>query len=528
MQTNPRGYRISGLVAGLGVIALLAGFIVMLLLPAIQYAAWGILGLGILLLATAFIIDFKQVSHALAGKRGRFGIGTTVMASIFIGIILLVNAISIGNYHRVDVTGLSQFTLTSKTQDILINLETPVEAICFFIPSDPNGTASYATSLLNEYKNYTDKISVRTVDPDEHPDQARQYGMGSLYAAYSAYGITDYQTVVFESQEGHRRVVSSPQILAEAEHAFTSAILETTGTIQKKVYFLTGHGEADISSDYSYARESLRDNLYQVGTLDLVAFPQIPDDCAVLVIAGAHEPLSSSEFEIINQYLDEDGRLLMLVNPNPPQETRQFLSSWEIKIEDGVVVDESSYVAPNKLSPKVPRTKSAFGLSEDIYFPEATAIIPEEPDENSTTVLMPLAGTSNDSWLEKNYVPDTESKFDEGIDVKGPLALAVLVSTTITDERGEVTGENIHLIIIGDSDFASNQHFNNVSNSDFLINAVNYLTMGKELVSIERKVLPFRRLVAGPEATNFINYSSVGLLPLLVLIVGGVIWWRRR
>ncbi|GAI28408.1 unnamed protein product, partial [marine sediment metagenome] len=220
--------------------------------------------------------------------------------------------------------------------------------------------------------------------------------------------------------------------------------------------------------------------------------------------------------------------LLILVNPNPPQEIRQLLSSWEIKIEDGVVIDESSYVAPNKLSPRVPRTKNAFGLSGDVYFPEATAILPEESTEDSTIILMPLAYTSKDSWLEKNYVPDTESVFDEGTDVKGPLALAVLASTPIIDESGEQTGEDIHLLVIGDSDFASNQHFNNVSNGDFFISAINSLTMGKELVSIERKVLPFRRLVAGPEATNFINYSSIGLLPLLVLIVGGVIWWRRR
>ncbi|MFC1897726.1 Gldg family protein [Chloroflexota bacterium] len=527
MQTNPGGYRFSGLVAMLGLVALLIGFVVMLLLPSIQYAAWGVLALGVMLLVAAFIMDFRAVSRAITGRRGRFGISTTVMASIFIGIILFANAISIGNYHRFDVTGVAQFTLTSKTKDILINLEMPVEAVCFFVPNDPSGTASYATSLLNEYKNFTDKLIVRTVDPDEHPDQARQYGMDAIYAFYNAYGITDSQTVIFESQD-NRWPVLSPQILSEAEHAFTSGILQVTGTVQKKIYFLTGHGEADIRTNYSYVRESLRDNLYQVGMLDLTTTPQIPDDCAALVIASAQETLSSSELEIINQYLDEDGQALILVNPNPLEEIKQLLSSWKVRVEDGIVIDESSYVAPNKQSPKVPRTKNAFGLSDDVYFPEATALIPEEQAEDSPITLMPLAYTSNESWLEKNYEPDTESKFDEGSDVKGPVALAVLVSTAIYDENGELANEKIHLIVIGDSDFASNQHINNVSNNDFFMSAVNYLTMGKEVVSIERKVLPFRRLVVGPTETKFIRYSSIGLLPLLVSIVGGIIWWRRR
>ena len=119
MQTNPKVYRFSGLIAVLGLVALLIGFIVMLLLPGIRYTAWGILVLGILLLATAFFIDFRQVSRALTGRRGRFGISTTVMASIFIGIILFVNAISIGNYHRFDVTGLAQFTLAPQPKEVL-------------------------------------------------------------------------------------------------------------------------------------------------------------------------------------------------------------------------------------------------------------------------------------------------------------------------------------------------------------------------------------------------------------------------
>ncbi|MFC2048450.1 Gldg family protein [Chloroflexota bacterium] len=412
MKIGGNIYRYSGLIAVLGLAALLVGLLVMLLLPDIKIAAWGVLLLGMLLLALAFIIEFQGVGAALTGRHGRFRTGTTVMASVFVGIIIFANAISVGNYQRFDVTSLGQFTLTSKTKDMISNLETPVEAVCFFVPNDPNGTASYATSLLNEYKNYTDKLSIRTIDPDEHPDQARQYGMDVIYAIYKAYGITDIQTIVFENQ-GHRRQVTSPEITGEAEHAFTSAIMEVTGTVQKKVYFLTGHGEADISTNYSYARESLRDNLYQVGTLDLVATPQIPDDCAALVIAGTQEPLSSSEMEIIKQYLDEDGQALILVNPNPPQEIRQLLSSWEVKIEDGIVIDESSYVAPNKQSPRVPRTRNAFGLSEDVYFPEATAILPGEPAEDSTIRLTPLVYTSNDSWLEKNQVPDEEPKFDE-------------------------------------------------------------------------------------------------------------------
>src|SRR3990170_1638804 len=114
---------LSGLISLLGLLTLLVGLIVMVVLPAIRIAAWAILALGILLMASAFIIDFRRVSGAITGKRGKFSTGTTVMTSIFIGITLLVNAISIGGYHRFDATGLARFTLTSQTKDVLTKME---------------------------------------------------------------------------------------------------------------------------------------------------------------------------------------------------------------------------------------------------------------------------------------------------------------------------------------------------------------------------------------------------------------------
>lgn len=550
MKSTSNVYRLSGLIAVLGLLALLVGLIVMLLLPSIRLAAWGILLLGIILLAMAFIMDFRRVGRALTGRRGRFSTGTTVMASTFIGIIILINAISIGNYQRFDFTGLAQFTVTSQTKDVLSKLETPVRALCFFVPNDSYGIANYAKSLLTEYQNYTDKLSVEEIDPDEHPDQANQYG------------VIQYQTVVFETEKG-RRLVSPQEMVQvgtdqqgnqqivglEAEHAFTSAILEVSGVVQKKIYFLTGHGENSISTDYSNVRQSLLDNLYKVGTLDLLFTHSIPEDGAALIIAGPQKALSSGEVEIIERYLESGGWVMILLNPDSPPGIKQLLSSWGVKIEDGTVIDPSSYVAPSIDNPIVPRTRSSFGLSTT-YFPGATALIPQPgytpqaiiaPDgtvsqiywtSNVTQIQMfSLARTSQDSWLEKDFKPNQEPIFDEGTELKGPFDLGFLIFIAPPlDASGQPIAvvPPTRLIVIGDSDFASNQHFYNGNNGDFFLNSVNLLTEGKELVSIERKVLPFRRLVVGPEATTFINYSSIALLPLLVLVTGVIIWWRRR
>ncbi len=537
MQTAPRGYRFSGLIAVLGLLALLIGFIVMLLLPGIQYAAWGILVLGILLLATAFVIDFRRVGRALTGRRGRFGASATVMASIFIGIILFVNAISIGNYHRFDVTGVAQFTLASQTKQVLSKLETPVQIMAFHIPGEPIG--EYAVNLLGEYQNYTDQLSIESIDPAENPDVAREYGTTLLPTEYR------YPTIVFEGESGRRMVfwpeyctVVEEQIVpVEAEHAFTSAILQVTGTIQRKVYFLTGHGESDIYSEYSYARQELLDNLFKVETLNLQTTPSIPEDCAALIIAAPQQSLASSEVDIIQSYLESGGQAILFTNPNPPPEVNQLLSPWGVTIEDGTIIDPLSYVSPNKNTPLVEKT----------YFPGAAAITPNPEytpvllqtegggeqvvwlSEDGQIQMSVLLWTTEDSWLEKDFDPLKESEFDEGIDLEGPLFLGFIIFAPLTDEAGEVVeGQGTTLLVIGDSDFASNEHLYSGNNGDLFLNAVSRLTAGTEIVSIEHKVLPFRRLVVSPEVERFINYSSIGLLPLIVLVIGGVIWWRRR
>ena len=118
-----------------------------------------------------------------------------------------------------------------------------------------------------------------------------------------------------------------------------------------------------------------------------------------------------------------------------------------------------------------------------------------------------------------------------GIDLEGPLNLGLFLSALPTTEaKGEITEKTklSRLIILGDSDFASNQHFYNANNADLFLRSVVFLTLGTELVSIDRRVLPFRRLPIGEEEERIIRYSSIALLPLLVLVAGGIIWWRRR
>ncbi len=548
----------TGLMALLGLAGLFIGWILTFILPQLLIVSWGIITIGAVLIIAALVLDYRRFGRAVTSRRGRFGTSTTVMVSVFIGIILLVNAISIGNSARFDTTGLSQYVLTSQTKDVLTNLDQEVEVIQFFVPEDPIGGTTYATSLLDKYQVYTDRLTVKTIDPDIHPEKAREYGITDYHELfYRLFGIPG-QSIVFVGDYGQRIIMIPPSLslfVEDAEHDFTSAILEVTGTVQKVAYFVTGHGEVDISdtsaAGYSTASEGLRDNLYKTRSINLLSEGTVPDDASALIIAAPQVPLSSEEVDIIEEYLERDGRLMLLVNPDSPEDFEQLLQPWGVKIEQGFVWESgTSYVASiGRDCPKVPAQQNYFGLPT-LYFPGVTSIsTPLEgyqiglvgTEENPEPVwineekervisISALAITSENSWLE-NSDSSAEPELDEGVDIKGPLAISYLIESV----RIETSGDNLttvpdgpSILVIGDSDFATNRHIQNDNNSDFFLSSIEYLTSGTELISMDRKILQSRPFIVGPEVNTFITISSIGLLPLLLLVAGTLVWWRRR
>ena len=502
----------TAVLALLGLACLFMGWLLGFILPGARIFAWAILALGAVLVAVAVAIDRRRVGGALASRRGRLGVGATVRVSLFAGIMVLANAISMASYHRFDLTGLAQFTLTSQTKDVLARLDKPVEIVGVFKPGVTSALGAYSQNLLAEYRIHSDRLSVRTIDPDLSPDQARHYGVDQFGALLGA--------VVFTGEAG-RKLVFGPQIAGAAEHAFTAAILEVTGVKQKKVYFLTGHGEHGITADYDSARRGLRDNLYQVAELDLLTGAGIPEDAAVVVLAGPRRPLVAGELRVLKDHLAADGRLLVLLDPGAPESLRRLLSEWWLDIEPGRIVDPSSHVAPKVDSPLVDRTGNSFGLAQ-VYFPGATALLPRDEVPDGVE-LSALAWSSPDSWLETSFASGAAPRRDEQTDRKGPLAIGALVSTTPAGTPD--TSKGARLAVIGDSDFAANPHFHNGNNGELFLATVNWLAAGTQIIAVDRKALAVRRLLLSPAQARFLHVSAIGLLPLLLLLAAGALWW---
>lgn len=85
-----------------------------------------------------------------------------------------------------------------------------------------------------------------------------------------------------------------------------------------------------------------------------------------------------------------------------------------------------------------------------------------------------------------------------------------------------------NLVVVGDSDFASNSYVNLYGNGDFFLNTASWLLKEETLISIrprQRKSSPVQ-LTSVQGSAMFIFGTIV--FPLAVVITGSIIWWKRR
>ena len=138
-----------------------------------------------------------------------------------------------------------------------------------------------------------------------------------------------------------------------------------------------------------------------------------------------------------------------------------------------------------------------------------------------------LANSSIASWVT---LDEERLEYTPGLDIIGPhsMAYSVEAASPVNIEPSLAELSKTFLIVIGDSDFASNKYYSYSSNKDLFINSINWLAQDYDLISIRPKIYTFRNLVLTRSEYNFIRYSSWFLLPSIVGLAALLAWWQRR
>jgi ABC-type uncharacterized transport system involved in gliding motility auxiliary subunit len=83
-------------------------------------------------------------------------------------------------------------------------------------------------------------------------------------------------------------------------------------------------------------------------------------------------------------------------------------------------------------------------------------------------------------------------------------------------------------VIIGSSGWASNRFIDFNGNSDLALNAVNWLASDEDLISIRPKAPEDRRITMTQSQLGIVRATSQFVLPLIIVVAGFGVWWKRR
>jgi ABC-type uncharacterized transport system involved in gliding motility auxiliary subunit len=245
-----------------------------------------------------------------------------------------------------------------------------------------------------------------------------------------------------------------------------------------------------------------------------------------VVIAGPTQAFLPQEAELVSKYLDGGGKALIEVDPETDPKLGEIFQAWNINVGDNVVIDASGMGQLIGAGPGIPLVTDygaspiTKGFSGSMtYFPLARTVSIADKSKTDPEAVE-LLKTSARSFTTPN-LKEKKIKYDPKTDTLGPLSLGVAAS-----RKGGEKSER--LVVIGNSNFASNRAINDYRNGDLFFNTISWLAQDENLISIRPKSPANRRVTMTAAQESAMKWLDLVFFPGIVILSGVYIWWKRR
>jgi ABC-type uncharacterized transport system involved in gliding motility auxiliary subunit len=415
-----------------------------------------------------------------------------------------------------DTTANKQFTLSDQTINIAKNLKQPITISYWDQPSKFQG----ARDLLGRYASLSPNIDVKYQDADKNRTQA------------IAQGVKTLGTIFVEV--GNKR--EAAKSLSEEE--ITGAMVRALKGGDRTACFVLGSGEHSTEDSqptgYSELSTLVNGNNYKTQTIKLLEKAEIPKECSLVVVGGPRRDYIKPEVDALKAYVEGGGRAIFMLDPplkfgreeiDENQALQNVLADWGVTMDKDLVLDTSGVGQIFGLGPEYSLI-SSYGshaivrAMKDVPtgFPIARSI---QIKNGAKTTVEKLFETSDNSFATTNLASAQIKQ--SANDKKGPLILAAAGTYNSGGENG-----NGRFIVVGSSSWVANSFLRFNGNRDLFLNMLNWLSSDEDLISIRPKEPTDRRLNVARRQIELMFYSSVVMIPLLIVAAGVGVWWRRR
>lgn len=469
-----------------------------------------------------------------------------LQALLVLTLVSGLNYLALNHGWRFDLTQNRRHSLSPETRAYLKALSAPVKIVVTLTPDSENKEVVQAwrdvSHLLRDYAEVAaggdNPITVEYIDVYKQRRDAEAYGI-------------DQPNVILITSGGRPRVVTLNDLYElkemekkafKGEQILTAAILNVTSASKDRIYFLEGHGEmrlddVDPARGLSLLRDELVARNYALHLLDLSA-RDIPDDAALLIIAGTQGRYSPAEQETLRRYLNNRaGRILVLLAPGYPHGLDTLFFDWGILADDVLIIDPSAAgqsdtgdLILRATTAEHPITRVLSDNHIALRFGPSRQVRPDpgrtlDPALNS----IPLLATSAAAWGERNYRNlNAALRYDEGIDLRGPLAVGTAAERTTGRSNLPFSIRGGRVVAYGGADWIANGRLAAGGNLSLVLSSINWLIDRDTQVNIQPRPIQRYQLTLSQAQIARLRYSLVFGLPALIGFIGLIVYWTRR
>ena len=477
------------------------------------------------------------------------GLNATVLTAAVAGILVLAYIISLRTPLQFDVTKSRRNTLAPETRNLVRTLEQKkirVHATAFF----PARTAEarQVSDLFSQLSRRTEFFQYESIDPLTRPGEFRRWGMD------------DYGVIIWTGTPGaaqfRRKVLAKSDLFQPdpmtGEETFTGeqAVLNAVVSVALKkdamMCFLEGQGEFAITDQKQDGLSKLADMLeaeaFTITVAQLSGGRPIPEDCRVAILAGPQRPLVSQDREVLMDFLSRGGGLLLLLHGGSVPGTDDLLAPWGLALADKILVDKSRsadpdgfMVRPELLDHEITAGMDKDGNSMKLLYPSPLSVAGRAP---AGVAVAPVLQTSR-AAVECSLVDYEVYQQLECADKQARHVLAAAV----TQGRGQRAGR---VLVAGNSLFITNDFLRSTvqlqdnvvtaqsqaseDNALFALNSIHWLAGEEDVITLRPRPADQDMLKDSYDYAHRMMVFKLFtfVIPLGILILGGVIWrWRR-
>lgn len=512
-------------------------------------AGWPVTaGAGLVLAALLILRLGRREKREKRGRRiaGEWPVWLAAVAAVLI--VLNLNYLSTSRiagmnlYARWDLTEGGHNTLSPDLRRALDLLETPVEFTAFFSEGteyDGVPLARRVRDLLGEMTGYSPKVRVKILDALASPEEAREAARRMelppneldriMTMEYAGRRLVLPATLLLRAPDEQERMAGEKRGFFQGEMALAVALRRISDQRTTRILFTSGHGE------YAFGKmgrepqavgtfaEALGREACEVRPWFFNGTEDVPAGCDVLALIAPQVPFSPEALARLRKYLDNGGRMLLLlpsaVQMKENEPLSQMMGWLGIRMRADLVVDEKNNFAgqPNQILALLePGAAPETGLQQTVLvMPDARSLQVSEEE-----------GRKN-GWKVWRLVRSLRAaKRMEAADKKLISGAVTVAAAGARPSAGNVPEGRV--VVAGCAGMASNLFIESENNRIFLLRACQWLAGRDYSVKMHERIYPDYRLSINADGLRLIWWLLVIALPEVWLLAALAVWWMRR